>query len=278
MAMHPAHDRGGARALSIYVTIACLILMLPIAILIVLAFGDQGYLRFPPQSYSLRWFSAFFGDPRWQKALWSSLLIASIACVIATVLGFFAAYAFVRSDFRAKKLLLSFMLLPIIVPHVITAIAMYFVTAPFKLVGNVFWIGLCHATIALPIVLLILLSSLQGVDVNLERAALSLGSSRLRVFTRVVIPLALPGIVSAALFAFLASFDELIISLFLAGVRSETLPVRIWNSLHLQIEPVIAAVSAFLIAVTGAVLLLDAALRQARLARQGARTGAADVR
>ena len=138
-----------------------------------------------------------------------------------------------------------------------------------------FWIGLCHATIALPIVLLILLSSLQGVDVNLERAALSLGSSRFRVFTKVVVPLALPGIVSAALFAFLASFDELIISLFLAGVRSETLPVRIWNSLHLQVEPVIAAVSAFLIAVTGVILLLDAALR---MLRQGGMKGVADVR
>jgi ABC-type spermidine/putrescine transport system permease subunit II len=259
---------GAARTLSVYVWAACIVLMLPIVILIVLAFGDQGYLRFPPESFSLRWFRAFFGDSRWQRALGSSLLIAAIACVIATVLGFFAAYAFVRAEMRAKKLLLSFMLLPIIVPHVITAIAMYFVAAPLKLVGNSFWIGLCHAVVALPIVLLILLSALQGVDVNLERAALSLGCSRLRVFTHVVIPLAFPGILSAALFAFLASFDELVISIFMAGVRSETLPVRIWNSLHLQVEPVIAAVSAFLVGVTGIVLLFDAAFRHWRTRRQ----------
>jgi ABC-type spermidine/putrescine transport system permease subunit II len=252
------------RSLTVYVIVACLVLIVPIAIVVTLAFGDQGTLRFPPTAFGLRWFKAFFADPRWQKALVSSLAIASIACVVATVLGFFAAYAFVRSDLRAKKLLLSFMLLPVIIPHVITAIAMYFVSAPFKLVGNVVWIGICHATIALPIVLLILLSTLQGVDVNLERAALSLGCSRVRVFTRVVVPLALPGIVSSALFAFLASFDELIIALFLAGVRSETLPVRIWNSLHLQVEPIIAAVSAFLIAVTGIILLLDAMLRHWR--------------
>ena len=149
-------------------------------------------------------------------------------------------------------------------PHVITAIAMYFLTARFGLVGNVIWIGLCHAVVALPVVLLILLSSLQGVDINLERAALSLGGSRLCCILRVVMPLAFPGIMSAALFAFLASFDELIISLFLAGVRAQTLPVRIWNSLHLDIEPVIAAVSAFLIAVTGAVLLLDGVIRGIR--------------
>jgi ABC-type spermidine/putrescine transport system permease subunit II len=259
--------RASSRALSVYIGAACLVLMMPIVIVLVLALGDQTYMRFPPDSFSLRWFATFFGDPRWQRALGSSVLIAAIACVIATVLGFFAAYAFVRSEMRAKKLLLSFMLLPIIIPHVITAIAMYFMAGPLRLVGNVFWIGLCHATIALPIVLLILLSALQGVDVNLERAALSLGSSRIGDFTKVVIPLAFPGILSAALFAFLASFDELIISLFLAGVRSETLPVRIWNSLHLQVEPVIAAVSAFLIGVTGLVLLLDALVRHARTAR-----------
>ena len=257
-------SRAGPRSLAFYVIVTCLVMMVPIVIVVILAFGNQGYLKFPPDAYSMRWFAAFFGDPRWQRALWSSLVIAMIACVIATVLGFFAAYAFVRGDLKSKKLLLSLMLLPMIIPHVITAIAMYFVSGPLKLVGNVFWIGLCHATIALPIVLLILLSSLQGVDVNLERAALSLGSSRVGVFTRVVIPLAFPGILSGALFAFLASFDELVISLFLAGVRSETLPVRIWNSLHLQVEPVIAAVSSFLIAVTGAVLLLDALVRKLR--------------
>ena len=256
------------RSLNVYVAIAGVTLMAPIVIITILAFGSQGYMKFPPEAYSLRWFETFFGDPRWRSALWSSTVIALIACVVSTFLGFFAAYAFVRSDVRGKKLLLSFMLLPLIVPHVITAIAMYFMSGPFKLVGNVFWIGICHACIALPIVLLILLSALQNVDINLERAALSLGSSRFGVFTKVVVPLALPGIISAALFAFLASFDELVISLFLAGVKSETLPVRIWNSLHLQVEPVIAAVSAFLIGVTGLILLLDTLLRQLRLTRK----------
>jgi putative spermidine/putrescine transport system permease protein len=149
---------------------------------------------------------------------------------------------------------------------VITSIAMYFLAARFHLVGNLLWIGTCHAVIALPVVILILLATLQGVDVNLERAALSLGASRMRLFTHVVVPLASPGIISAALFAFLASFDELIISLFLTGVRTQTLPVRIWNSLHMEIEPTIAAVSAFLIGVTALVLLADHLLRGRRAA------------
>jgi putative spermidine/putrescine transport system permease protein len=250
--------------LSGFVGLACLILILPIAIVIVLAFSGGTFLRFPPESYSLRWFVAFFGDARWRAALWSSVEIAVIACVVSTVVGFMAAYAFVRSPFRGKRLLLSAALLPVIAPTVITAIAMYFASARLGLVGNVFWVGLCHAVIALPVVLLILMSALQGVDVQLERAALSLGSSWIRMMLRVVVPLAAPGIISAALFAFLASFDELVISLFLTNVATQTLPVRIWNSLHLEIEPTIAAVSAFLIGITALVLAFDAVLRRAR--------------
>jgi putative spermidine/putrescine transport system permease protein len=254
------------RVLSMYVGLICLLLMAPIVIVVILAFSGANYLQFPPTSYSLHWFVRFLGDPQWQSSLWYSLEIGIVACVVATVVGFFAAYAFVRRNIAGKKLLLSLLLLPIIVPTVITSIAMYFLSARLHLVGNLFWVGICHAVIALPVVLLILLSSLQGVDVNLERAALSLGASRARLFLRVVVPLAAPGIISAALFAFLASFDELIIALFLTGVRTETLPVRIWNSLHMEIEPTIAAVSAFLIGVTALVLLADGLLRGRRAA------------
>src|SRR5882724_5261984 len=256
--------RWPSRLLRLYVTVMCLWLMAPIVIVCILAFSGDGYLRFPPTALSLQWFAKFFGDLQWQRALVSSLIIGVIACVVSTTIGFFAAYAFLRAEFRGKKLLLSLLITPVIVPSIITAIAMYYLAGKLGLIGNFVWLGLCHAVIAMPIVLLILLSALHAVDPNLERAALGLGSSRIRVFCRVVLPIVLPGVMSAALFAFLASFDELLISLFLAGVRAQTLPVRIWNSLHLDIEPVIAAVSAFLIAVTGAVLLLDGVIRGLR--------------
>ena len=245
-----------------FVSLACLVLILPIVIVIVVAFSGQTFLKFPPDSYSLRWFSAFFGDDRWRTALWSSVEIALIACTIATLVGFMAAYALVRGTFPLKRFFLSVALLPIIAPTIITAIAMYFSSARLGLVGNVFWVGVCHAVLALPVVLLILLSALQSVDVQFERAALSLGASRSRMMRTVVVPLAMPGIVSGALFAFLASFDELVISLFLTNIDTETLPVRIWNSLHLEVEPTIAAVSAFLVAVTGLVLIVEAVLRR----------------
>ena len=246
--------RWPAALLRLYVAMMCLWLLAPIIIVVVLAFSGDGYLRFPPTSLSLQWFARFFGDLQWQRALLSSLVIGAIACVTSTTIGFFAAYAFLRTEFCGKKLLLSLMLTPVIVPSIITAIAMYYLFGKLGLIGNILWLGLCHAVIAMPIVLLILLSALHAVDPNLERAALGLGADRVRVFCRVVLPIVL----SAALFAFLASFDELLISLFLAGVHAQTLPVRIWNSLNsLQVEPTIAAVSAFLIAVTTLILAAD---------------------
>jgi ABC-type spermidine/putrescine transport system permease subunit II len=250
--------------LRLYIGVMCVWLLAPIVIVVILAFSGDGYLHFPPSSLSLQWFARFFGDVQWQRAMLSSLLIGVIACVVATTIGFFCAYAFLRAEFPGKKLLLSLMLTPIIVPNIITAIAMYYLAGKLRLIGNLVWLGLCHSVVALPIVLLILLSALHAVDPNLERAALGLGSSRLRVFFRVVLPIALPGVMSAALFAFLASFDELLISLFLSGVHTQTLPVRIWNSLNLQVEPTVAAVSAFLIAVTCVVLGVDGVLRHRR--------------
>ena len=260
--------RWTSHLLRLYVAAMCVFLLAPIVIVVILAFSGEGYLHFPPSSFSLQWFDRFFGDLQWQRALLSSLIIGAVACIVSTTIGFFAAYAFLRAEFRGKKLLLSLMLTPIIVPSIITAIAMYYLAGRLHLIGSYLWLGLCHAVIAMPIVLLILLAALHAVDPNLERAALGLGSSRLRVFCRIVLPIALPGIMSAALFAFLASFDELLISLFLAGVYAQTLPVRIWNSLNLQIEPTIAAVSAFLIGVTSLILAADGILRHHRAERR----------
>jgi ABC-type spermidine/putrescine transport system permease subunit II len=143
-------------------------------------------------------------------------------------------------------------------------VALYFVSAPAGLVGSKVWIAVCHASLAIPVVLLILISALQNIDVSVERAAEGLGASKVYTFTRIVIPLAAPGILSAVFFSFLTSFDELLISLFLSGLDTETLPVRIWNSLVMNMEPVIAAISSFLIIVTIVLLLLQLLVRRLR--------------
>lgn len=249
----------------------CAWMLGPILVVAVLSFSGDAYLAFPPGTYSTRWYARFLADPRWRTALANSALIAVLTCVLATGAGFLAGYAFVRGRLALRGALMSLMLMPLIVPTIITAVALYFLSARLGLVGNLAWMAVAHAVVALPVVLVICQSALQGVDPGLERAALVHGCTRWGVFRRVVVPLALPGVLSGALFAFLASFDELVISLFLAGARGQTLPVRIWNSLTLEIEPTIAAVSTLLVAVTVLALGLDAFLRRGRQGSVGPR-------
>jgi len=250
--------------MQVLLVLLCVGLLAPIFIVVVLSFSGEGYMRFPPESFSLRWYERFLGDHRWRSALVNSLLIAAMTSVVATFIGFLAAYAMVRGGFRGKGPLTALLLAPLIVPHVVTAIGVYYLSVRFGLVGSRPWIATSHAVVAFPVVLVIMRSALTSVDPNLERAAMICGCDRWGVFRRVVIPLALPAVISAALFSFLTSFDELMISLFLAGVRAETLPVRIWHSLLLEVEPTIAAVSSVLIGVTILALLLDWLVRRMR--------------
>ncbi len=244
--------------------VICALLVLPIGLVVVMSFGKSPYMLFPPTSFSVRWYAAFFSDEQWMRSLWTSLGIAIMTSVIATTLGFLGAYALVRGRFGRKKLIISLCLLPLIVPSIITSVALYFASVPLDLVGSRLWIAICHSSLAIPIVLLIMLGALQGVDISVERAAASLGAGRLYTFRRVIVPMVAPGLVSAAFFSFLTSFDELIISLFLSDVETETLPVRIWNSLIMSMEPIVAAISTFLILVTTMLLLTEALVRRAR--------------
>ncbi|WP_144299698.1 ABC transporter permease [Elioraea rosea] len=251
------------------VVLICAGLLAPILVVIIASFSGDGYLKFPPETFSLRWYERFLGDQRWRTAILNSVVVAAMTCVLATFLGFIAAYAMMRAGFRGKQVLAALLLTPLIVPHVVTAIAIYYISAPLGLIGFRPWVAIAHTVVALPVVLVILQSAMQTVDPNFERAAMVFGCTRFGVFRRVVLPLALPGVVSAALFAFLTSFDEVVIALFLSGIRGETLPVRIWNSLHLEVEPTIAAVSTLLIAVTVVALLIDYLVRRDRAATSG---------
>ncbi len=254
--------RGLGRA---FTTLSCLLLLGPILVVAVVSFSGDAYLSFPPSSLSLQWYRRFLADGRWLSALANSLVVATICCAVATILGFLAGYAFLRARLALRGLLMAVALLPLIVPGIVTAISVYFLSVRVGLVGSRLWLGLIHAALALPITLILAQTTLQGVDPVLERAAMVHGCTRWGVLRRVVLPIAAPGIASAALFAFLTSFDELVVSLFVAGVGAQTLPVRIWNSLTLELEPTVAAVSTLLVAVTVLVLLLDLGLRR----RQG---------
>jgi putative spermidine/putrescine transport system permease protein len=237
-------------------------LIAPVIIILIVSVSGADYLKFPPPSLSLRWYERFLGGSTWRNAIWVSVQVATLTMVFATVLGLLASLALVRGRFRGKGVVYAFLLSPLIVPTIISAIALYFFFARLKWTGSILAMALGHTVLALPVVVIIIAATLQGFDLRLEQAALSLGASRVVALRRITLPLIAPGILSAALFAFLTSFDELLIPLFLSGVEVQTLTVRIWNSLLLEVDPTIAAVSAFLIGVTSAILGASAFLRR----------------
>lgn len=240
-------------------------LALPIAFVIPMSFNPTSLLEFPPTGFSLRWYRLYFNDPTWTSATVRSIQVGILAAMISTVLGTMAAFGLVRASFRFKAGLVAFLLAPMIVPRMVIAVAVFYLYSRLHLVGTVAGLVLSHVVIAMPLVVISVSSVLQGFDVRLEQAALTLGATPWRAFRRIVLPLIRPGILSGALFAFITSFDELIIALFVTSGLVRTLPKRMWDDMFLQVTPALAAVSTILIGVTAAILLPAALLSTRRL-------------
>ncbi|MCC7273671.1 MAG: ABC transporter permease [Alphaproteobacteria bacterium] len=258
-------QRTGLGTLALYgvAGLVLLLLIAPIVIVAIVSFSSAESLTFPPPGFSLRWYERFLALPGWRRALWVSVQVATITMVLATLLGLLASLALVRGRFRGKGIVYAFVLSPMIVPTIITAVALYFFFVRVVGTGSILAMAIGHTVLALPIVVMVIASTLQGFDSRLEMAAFSLGAGRLTTFRRITVPIIAPAVLSAGLFAFLTSFDELLIPLFLAGVEAETLSVRIWNSLLLEVDPMIAAVSTLFVVVTMLVLGISALLRRA---------------
>jgi len=224
-------------------------LALPILIIFPLALTSSDYLSFPPPGYSLKWINAILVDSAWMSSIFFSFKVALISTFVAVLISLFAALALVRYQFRFKQAVYALILLPMIVPNVISAMAMFFFFGDIKLDGMPSII-VGHSIVAIPVAVIILSATLQGFDSRLENAAMSLGASHFTAFRRITLPIISPGLMSACIFAFLSSFDELLIALFLAGTGGQTLPVRIWNAVLFQLDPKIAAVSALLVLVS----------------------------
>jgi putative spermidine/putrescine transport system permease protein len=226
----------------------------PIVLVFPLALNDSQYLSFPPKALTLRWIVSVLTDPAWLDSIWLSVRIACLSTIVTLVLSLLASIVLVRQRFRFKRVVYAIVLLPMIVPNIIAAIAMYFFFADLPALGTVTSIVIGHAVVSSPIAVIILSSTLQSFDGRLEDAAMSLGASRATAFRRITLPIIAPGLASAAIFAFLTSFDELLIALFLAGTSSQTLPVRIWNAVLFQLDPKIAAISALLVILSAVTL------------------------
>ena len=248
----------GTWTLWLFTGLILLFLILPVVIIFIMSFNGSSLLSFPPKTWGLSWYKRFLSDADWQRAIITSLQVAPLATFISAVIGFFASLALIRGKFRGKTAIYGLLLTPMIVPAIITAIAFYFAFVKIGASESIIAMALGHAVLALPLVVIILTSKLQGLDERYEMASLSLGASQIYTLLHVTVPLAAPGLISASLLAFLFSFDELLVSLFLAGPNIQTLTVRVWNSIQLDINPTIAAVSSFFIVVTVLVLLSNA--------------------
>jgi putative spermidine/putrescine transport system permease protein len=243
-----------------------LYLILPIFVIIPISFSESRFLRFPPEGFSLQWYEEFFQGRNWMSATLRSFQVAILTTILATILGTLASLALVRGDFPAKRLLYALIISPIIIPVIVTAVAVYYIFAGFRMIGTIWALVLAHTVLALPFVVVNVTATLQGFDLTLERAALSLGANRLIVFTRIILPLSWPGIFSGALFAFITSFDEVVVAIFLTGARP-TLPKQMWDGIRVAINPTISAVASLLI-VFSVVLLLALQIFSGRSARR----------
>ncbi|SEH03600.1 putative spermidine/putrescine transport system permease protein [Nonomuraea solani] len=230
-------------------------LVAPALIVVPLSFTSKASLKFPPDGYSFRWYEHFFSDPAWVSALLTSVEVALLVTVVATVLGTAAALGLTRARMRGLGLAQGAMLAPMIVPGVVLAVGTYAVFLKLQLVGTLAGFVMAHTVLALPFVMIPVAASLRGFDRRLESAAASLGAGRWATFRSVTLPLVAPGVASGALFAFVTSFDEVVVSLFIQSPYLQTLPVKMYASVTREIDPTIAAAATMILVLTTTLVL-----------------------
>ena len=237
-------------------------LILPILIIVPLSFSSGTFLTFPLPGLSLRWYEEFFTSAPWQLSLRNSLIVASATTALATFLGTLAALGLTRARLPGQTLLMGLIVSPMVVPLVIVAVGVDFAYAPFGLTSSLLGLTLAHTALAAPFVVITVSATLQGFDPNQARAGASLGASPVVVFRRIILPLILPGVISGALFAFVTSFDEVVVALFVTGPAERTLPRQMFNGIRENISPVIAAAASFVILVSAFLLTVLELLRR----------------
>ena len=233
-----------------------LFLVAPILTIVPLSFSSGSFFYYPLPGLSLRWYHDFFTSSFWLSSLKNSLIIGTSATVLATVLGTMAALGIWRARFPAQALVLAMLISPMVVPVVIIAVGVYFAFAPLGLTDGYLGLILAHATLGVPFVVITVLATLSAFDRTLLRAAESLGASQLTTFRRVMLPLILPGVASGAVFAFAASFDEVVVVLLMAGPAQRTLPRQMFAGINDNISLTIAAAATMLIAISFVLMAL----------------------
>jgi putative spermidine/putrescine transport system permease protein len=239
-------------------------LVLPILAVIPASFNLASFISLPPAAWSWRWYGAFFADPEWRSSLWVSLQVACLATVAAVALGLPASIGLRRVSAGLRPVLTALFLAPMIVPVIVSAVAIYRTALDVGVNGTRIGMALSHAALALPFVIINIGVSLRAVDQRWLQAASGLGAGSWMVFRTVTLPNILPGLVGGAVFAFVSSFDEVVVAVFMAGYGAKTLPVKIWESIRLEFTPVVAVAATFMILLAAAFFLIARAIEASR--------------
>ncbi|MEM5370212.1 ABC transporter permease [Paraburkholderia azotifigens] len=244
-----------------------LYLILPVLAIVPLSFSSSTFLVYPIPGWSLRWYQNLIASDEWRMAAKNSFIVAPSATVLATVLGTLAAIGLTKANFKGKALLMAILISPMIVPVVVVGVGMYLFFAPLGLANTYIGLIMAHASLGVPFVVTTVAATLQGFNYNLVRASLSLGASPVKTFFSITLPVIAPGVISGALFAFATSFDEVVVTLFLAGADQTTLPRQMFTGIRENISPTIAALATILIVFSTCLLLALEWLRGRNAAR-----------
>jgi len=244
-------------------------LITPIVVVMPLSFNAQDFftftpemLRFDPAGYSLKHYRDFFTNDDWQNALWNSVTIAPVATLLSVSFGTLAAIGLSSEHVPARRAIMAVLISPMIVPLIISAAGMYFFYSRLGLQGTYWGVVLAHAALGIPFVIITVTATLVGFDRSLTRAAANMGANPVTTFFRVQMPLILPGVISGGLFAFITSFDEVVVVLFVGSAGQKTLPWQMFTGLREQISPTILAVATILVAFSIALLATVEILRR----------------
>jgi ABC-type spermidine/putrescine transport system permease subunit II len=222
--------------------------LLPILMIFPFAFNSAQYLSFPPQGFSLQWFAGFFQEPSWVNATLKSLQIALVTTILSVFCGTLAAFAIVRKKMRYGSAISIFLLFPMIGPHITFAIGVFGIFSRLNLAGTTIGLVLAHSAIAVPFVYINVASRLSTFDASLEKAAQSLGASQLECFFRITAPIIAPAIIAGGVFAFIISWDEFIVTYFVADTNTQTLPLRFFSGIQYGVDVTAAAAAVLVLA------------------------------
>lgn len=220
-----------------------LFLVLPSFFVIPVSFTSGTFIDFPPHGFSLRWYHTYLSSPAWTSATLRSLIVALATGVVSTILGTAAAFVLVRQRLVGRMAVLTLVLAPLILPRMIIAVALFYLFARIDIVGTLLGLVLGHTILAVPYVVITVMAILKTYDERLDQAAWSLGANKWRALCHITLPQIRGGLIAGFLFAFITSFDDLTVALFISGGNNATLPRQMWNDLLLQVNPTLAAVS-----------------------------------